>query len=233
MTDYLKNGNLDESRMSAEYLEAEKKYREKGSRLWDRNEQLKKDVRSKLGLTPEQRLDEYMQLYQRDISTPFAKMASDFFFQIMKPRGNDERLLSQGVGEKFSDHLIALADKPVEELSAIMQTAQRTGEKDLVRAVAQVGLDRNAFGLYNQWAASEPELAEALKRVRSTPDPEQVETRANAARPPKASPSALQPTQVDFDRAKQAEWARKHAEEQERRGFYGITRHVGRHSYRI
>lgn len=233
MADYLKNGNLDESRMSKDYLAAEKEYRERGKRLWEKNEELKKTVRSKLDLTPEQRLDEYMQLYQRDISTPFNKMASEFFFQTMKPRGEDERLLSQGVGEKFSDHLIALADKPVEELSAIMQTAQRTGEKDLVRAVAQVAIDKNHFGLYNQWAASEPELAEALKRVRSTPDPEQVETRANAARPPKASPDALQPTQVDFDRAKQAETARKLAEEQQRRGFFGITRHVGRHSYRI
>jgi hypothetical protein len=222
MTDYLRNGNLNEKDMRPEYLEAERVYREQAQRLWASNEKTKREARAKVDLSPEERLDFYRQRYQELISSPFNRLAGSFIESVMAPRGADERRLTQGVGEKFSDHLIALSGKTDEELPALMKTAQRTGQADLVRAIAQVSLDRNQFGVFNEWAAGEPDLAAALKRVRSTPDPEQLATRAGAMRPPKADPEALEPRQEDHDRAA----SRPAAEAASRAAFYGRPRSI-------
>lgn len=218
----MRNGNIAEKDMSPEYRQAERDYREKARHLWTENEAAKKAARSQVEATPEERQDAYMQRYQQKIAPVFDKLASDFVAQIMGPRGEDEKLLTQGVGERFSDHLIAISGKPDAELPALMKTARRTGQKDLVRAVAQVALDRNQFGLFKQWAESEPELADALKRVRTTPDAEQLATRTNAMRPPKASPEALEPTAADKERAASA----PAAEEASRAAFFNRPRSI-------
>lgn len=229
MSDYLRNGNLDEKDMSSAYLAAEQSFREKAARLWEDSEEAKKTARSMVDATAEERQDFYKQRYQRKIAPTFDKLASDFVDEVMRPRGRDERLLTQGVGTGFSDYLISLSDKPLEELPSLMRTAQRTGQRDLVRAIAQVALGRNEFALFEEWAASEPELAGALKRVKSTPDPEQFATRTNALRPPKASPEALEPT--DEDRARVA--SAPAMEEANRAAFYNRPRSISGRTTRV
>lgn len=227
MTDYLRTGNLDERDMNPDYRQAEKTFREKARTLWTTNEEIKRSVRSKLDLTPEERQDEYMKLYKQKVEGPFEQQASDFVGEIMGPRGEDERVLTQGVGDSFPDHLCALSGKPVEELPGLMKTAKRTGQQDLARAVAQVALDRNQFALFNEWAEGEPELAEALKRIRTTPDTEQLVTRTKAVRPHAADANSLEPTAEDHQKA-----AQKHAaDEASRAAFFNRPRSiVGRHS---
>lgn len=230
MTDYLETRNLDEDEMNAEYRAAEEAYREEAGRVWDKNEEIKASIRHDLNLTPDERLDAYQQRYERDVAPRFNEAATRFVSGIMGPRGEDERRLSEGVGEKFADHLIALTGKSTEELGAIMQTAQRTGQGDLVRAVAQVALDKNAFGIFDRWAESEPELAAALQRLRTTPGPDQLATRTGAMRPPVADITGLTPNPADVERVRSAEAARLANKQRDRQRFFGYTRQAGRYS---
>ena len=218
--DYFDSGNIDEKNMSEEYREAEALYRKQAARLWDLNEELKKETRARIDDEPEERLDHYRQRYEQGIEREFQKGASEFISGIAGPLGKDRRLLQESVGASFANHVIALAPRSTEELERVMQTAQRTGEEDLARAVAQVALDRQHYGLFERWASSEPELAAAMRRIRSTPGPEQLAVRTNAMKPPKAAPESLQPAAEDFERAESV----KTSQEAARARFFNLPR---------
>jgi hypothetical protein len=234
MTDYLNNnGNLQEKDMNAEFRQAEEAFRTQAGQLWERNREAIGTIRGDLDLEPHERQDQYLQRYTNQIAPKFEQLAGEFVGRIMHQRSQDEALLSQGTSERFADHVVELSGKSTEELEQIAKTAARTGQKDLHRAAAQVGLDRNAFGLYQSWATSEPDLAAALERLRSTPDAEQLRTRTLAMKPPTADPDRLEPTYAEHQAAQERESQARSAATARRRSFFGITRQSGRHSTRI
>jgi hypothetical protein len=219
MTDYLEPASLEERDMDPEFKSAEEEYRNQAGKLWTEAEELKKRTRRKVDATPEERLGEYMAEYQ-SINTSFEKLADGFAQRVESQRRADKRLLQEGVGEKFTDHVIALASKPAEELDLIMQAAKRTSQQDLARACAQVALDKQRYRLFEQWAEGEPELAAAMKRLRTTPNLDQLRTRTLAMRPPRADAGVLEPTQEDRDRVV----SHKAAQEAARASFFGLPR---------
>jgi hypothetical protein len=159
-------------------------------------------------------------------------LASNHVATVAGQRGQDERLLTEGVGAKFSDHVVSLADKSDEQLKSIAHTAKRTGQNDLVRAAAQTALDRNLFEVYRQWSQDDPERAQALERLRSTPDVEQLATRTEAMKPPVAFPESLTPTFSEKEEHARREERKRQDAERRRQEFYRNPpprRQVGRY----
>jgi len=219
MADYLEPANLDEKDMSPDYREAEQAYREQAAKLWTEAAELKKRVRRNVDVEPEERQDEYLAAYQ-SLNTRFEKLANDFSRRVETQRRSDTHLLQEGVGERFADHVISLSARPVEELEQIMQTARRTGERDLARACGQVALDKQRYQLFEEWASSEPELADAMRRLRTIPSVDQLRVRTLAMRPPRAAADTLEPTAADYEHAQSS----KASAEAARAAFFNLPR---------
>lgn len=230
MTDYLTTGPLDDKDMDPGYRAAEEAYREQAARLWETAEELKREVRLNVEMSDEEREDLYMRRYLDRVEEPFNKLAGDFVASVAAPRGEAERALTEGVGEKFGEFVVSLSGKPADELKRVMKTAGRTGQGDLAAAAAQVALDGNLFGIFDEWAASDPKRAEAMRRVRTTPGPEQLATRAKALKPPRADASSLVPGEKEREAVamkRAADDAAKEAFYNRPRSFSGRTvRHV-------
>jgi hypothetical protein len=225
MSDYLEGTSLDERDMNPEFKEAEQEYRDQASKLWTEAEELKSRTRRRVDDTPEERQSAYMADYQ-SINNRFERLANGFTQRVETQRRADKRLLQEGTGEKFADFVVSLSTKPAEELDQIMQTAQRTGARDLARACAQVALDKRRFQLFEEWAQGEPELAAAMKRLRTTPGLDQLRTRTLSMRPPRAGAETLEPTQGDRERVV----SQSAAQEAARAAFFGLPRRqVGRY----
>jgi hypothetical protein len=124
------------------------------------------------------------------------------------------------------EDLADLADKPDEKLSEILNTATRSGQPALARAVAAVAHERSLLGVFQKWADSEPETADALARLRSLPDEDRFRTRTLALKPPKADMAALTPAPEDHERARR----QAAVEAAPRQAFFGppaVPRQVG------
>jgi hypothetical protein len=237
MTDYLKTGHLDEAAMNPEYREAEERFRSEAKRLWDQNRKIQADTRRRVLegklASPEEAESEYMQRYCDEVQPKYQKLASEHVTRTAGRMAEDRAKLTQGVGQRFSDHLVNLADKSDEQLESIHHTAKRTGQDELVAATAQVALDRNQFELYRQWSQDDPGRARALERLRSTPDVEQLAARTQAMKPPIAARESLMPSQAETQEFEKKRAAAEATAEYAKREFYGgprVRHFVGRHS---
>ncbi len=122
-----------------------------------------------------------------------------------------------------------MANVPDERLESLMNTATRSGQEELARAIAASAYERggSASTIFNSWAEAKPERAAALERIKGTPGASQFYTRTKLAMtPPKAALGDLMPTAEDERKAAEAEAASnvtKYAE------FFGPTvpRQVG------
>ncbi len=138
-----------------------------------------------------------------------------------------ETLYGGGSGKKFSEHLASVANVADERLQPLMNTAVRSGQEELARAIAVSAYERGERTIFNSWAEANPERAAALARIKGTPGAEQFYTRTKLAmRPPKAALQDLIPTPEDERRAAEAAAASNVAKYAE---FFGPTvpRQVG------
>jgi len=154
-------------------------------------------------------------------------LSDEFGWDVGKTIQEAEATLYAGSGKDFSRHLTSVANVPDERLSELMNTAVRSGQEELARAVAVTAYERGERGLFSRWAEANPERAAAVERIKGTPGAEQLYTRtAHAMRPPKANLQDLVPTAEDKRKAAEAE-AAKNAP---RQAFFGpqVRRQVGR-----
>jgi hypothetical protein len=215
--EYRHDQRVDEGRMHPDSRKKETAFREQAAKLWADEASARKRVRSNVALSAEERQDAYREVYE-GLERRLEQLSDEFGRDVGKDVYEAERTLNQGTGAKFAEHLTAVTSIRDEKLGEIMATARRSRETDLERAIAVTAYERGVRPVWQSWAEANPQRAEAVKRLRSTPGPEQLYTRtALAMRPPKASPADLEPTAVDRQRAADAE-ARRNAPRVE---FYG------------
>ncbi len=196
--------------MHPDYLERETRFRDQAAKLWDAEAAARAQIRTDVSLSEEERLDRYIPAYRE-----LEKTLDELSGEIGREEGKaileaTETLYGGGAGKKFSEHLASVANVPDERLEALMNTAVRSGQGELARAVALTAYERGERGLFSSWAESNPERAAALQRIKGTPGAEQFYTRTKLAMtPPKAALADLMPTAVDQRRAAEAEAAAK------------------------
>lgn len=220
------------------FLESEKALEQKRTEIEAKNEALKTGIRRRVELSAEEREDAYMAGYE-PLARELDELAGTHIREVERERAELGRRVHSNVGERFGEHLTSLVNVPDEKLSELMATAQRTGQDDLAQAIAETALQRDRFGIFEEWARTNPEKGEALGRLRSMPEPERlaVRTRARASLF-KADLQALTPTHEDRERARRAgptkeereRAERARAAEASRAAFFGrqATQRVGR-----
>jgi hypothetical protein len=213
-----------ETEFDEQYHEAEDAYRQSVFPLHDKERRLQEMIRGDVSLSEEERQKRYLSGYTQ-IETEFEQLANDHGRAYFEDRRTLEKTLYEGTGDKFGEYLASMADKPDEKLPEILSAAQRSKQPDLARAVAAVAHERNLFGVFQKWADSEPETADALARLRSLPDEDRFRTRTLALKPPRADMAALTPTHEDRERARQE----AAVEAAPREAFFGpaVPRQVG------
>lgn len=195
----------DPEQMHEDYAAREAAFRDEAGKLWTEEQNARERIRSNVGLSEEERMDAYMESYQ-GLERRLDALSGDFGRDVGKTIQEATRTLYAGAGEKFSEHLTSVANVPDERLSELMATARRSGQEDLERAIAVTAFERGERGLFDRWAEANPERAAAVERIKGTPGSEQLYTRtARTMRPPKANLEDLQPTDVDRQRAAEAE----------------------------
>lgn len=199
----------------ARYHEQERELEDKQREILERGEALRAEISNQVDLTNEERADTYMAGHA-ELTRELQDAADALIGNVESEREELERKVHEGAGERFAQYLIELADKSEEELRPLMQTALRTGQGDLARAIAQTAYEKNLSsitgGMFAQWAQSNPEAAQALERLHSLPPSDRLEDRAKGrAWVPKADLRSLMPTPEALERAR-----RVAAAEQER-----------------
>jgi len=218
---------VDEEHMHPDYHERETRFRDQAAKLWDKESNARAAIRTDVSLSEEARMDAYIPAY-RELEKTLDELSGELGREEGKAiQEATETLYGGGSGKKFSEHLASVANVPDERLESLMNTAVRSGQGELARAIAVSAYERGERGLFNSWASSHPERAAALARISGTPGAEQMATRTRLAMtPPKAALQDLIPTPEDERRAAEAEAASnvtKYAE------FFGPTvpRQVG------
>jgi len=218
--------HVTEEQMHPDYLERETRFRDQAASLWDKESNARAAIRTDVGLSEEERMDRYIPAY-RELEKTLDELSSELGREEGRAIVAATQALYGPAGEQFSAHLSSVATVPDDGLQALMNTAVRSGQHQLARAVAVSAYERGERGLFNSWAEANPERAAALARIKGTPGAEQFYTRTKRAmRPPKAALADLMPTHEDERRAAEAEAASnvtKYAE------FFGptVTRQVG------
>jgi transcriptional regulator of acetoin/glycerol metabolism len=220
--------HVNEEQMHPDYLERETRFRDQAAKLWDAEGEARARIRTDVSLSEEERMDRYISAYS-DLEKTLEALSGEIGREEGKAiQEATETLYGGGNGKKFSEHLTSVANVPDERLEALMNTATRSGQGELARAIAVSAYERGERTIFiNSWAAAHPERAAALERIKGTPGAEQFYTRTKLAmRPPKAALQDLVPTAEDERRAAEAEAASnvtKYAE------FFGPTvrRQVG------
>jgi hypothetical protein len=224
--EYTPDHRVDEEQMHPDYREKEEAFREKAGKLWTEEQATRERIRSNVNLSEEERADTYMAAYA-SLEKRLGTLAGEFGRTVGKDVQEATEELYAGAGEKFSEHLTSVANVPDERLEQLMNTATRSGQEELARAVAAVAYERGQRGLFNRWADANPERAAAIERLKGTPGSEQLYTRtARTMRPPKANIEDLLPTHEDARKAREAEAAKN----MPREAFFGpqVRRQVGR-----
>ena len=196
--------HVTEENMHPDYLERETRFRDQAGGLWDQESNARAQIRADVSLSEEERMDRYIAVYGG-----LEKTLDELSGELGREEGKaivaaTEILYGGGGGKKISEHLASVASVPDAGLQALMNTATRSGELELARAVALTAYERggSASGLFNSWASSHPERAAALERIKGTPGAEQFYTRTRRAMtPPKAALADLIPTHEDERRA--------------------------------
>jgi len=215
---------VDEEQFHPDYAERETRFRDQAAKLWDKESNVRAQIRTEIGLTEEERMDRYIKAYS-GLEERLDALSSELGLQEGKAILQATETLYGAAGKQFSEHLTSVANVPDERLQALMNTAVRSGQEELGRAIAVTAYERGEHTIFNSWAESNPERAAALERIKGTPGAEQMATRTRLAMtPPKAELSDLIPTPADERRAAEKKAAAdmtKYAE------FFGPT-HVRR-----
>ncbi len=216
--------HVTEENMHPDYLERETRFRDQAASLWDKESNARAQIRADVSLSEEERMDRYIAVYgglEKTLDELSGELGREEGQAIL---GATEELYGPA-GKQFSAHLASVANVPDDGLQALMNTATRSGQGELVRAIALTAYERGELTIFNSWAEANPERAGALARIKGTPGAEQFYTRTKRAMtPPKAALADLIPTPEDERRAAEAEAARdvtKYA------AFFGPT-HVRR-----
>lgn len=219
---------VEEENMHPDYLERETRFRGQAGKLWDAESNVRAQIRTDIGLPEEARMDRYISAYS-ELEKTLDELSSELGREEGKAIVEATETLYGGSGKTFSAHLASVAGVPDDGLQALMNTATRSGQPDLARAVAVSAYERGEHGLFNSWAEANPDRAAALERIKGTPGSAQFYTRTKLAmRPPKASLSDLLPTAEDERRAAEE---REAASVTKYAAFFGPTavpRQVGR-----
>lgn len=219
---------VDPERMHPDYRAKEDAFRTAAAKLWDEESAARARIRANVGLSEEQRMDAYMQAY-KGLEEKLDGLANDLGREVGKSIQEATETLYAGAGAKFSEHLASVTNVPDERLEALMNTATRSGQEELARAVAAVAYERGQRGLFERWAEANPDRGAAIERIKGTPGGEQFYARtALAMRLPKAGLSGLVPTTEDHRKAAEAEAARNRP----RAEFFGPSSAVRRQAGR-
>jgi len=194
--------HVTEENMHPDYLERETRFRDQAASLWDKESNARAMIRTDVSLSEEERMDRYIKAY-----SGLEERLDELSGEIGREEGAaiveaTEILYGGGSGKKISEHFASVANVPDERLESLMNTAVRSGQEELARAVALTAYERGERTIFNSWASSHPERAAALERIKGTPGAEQFYTRTKLAmRPPKAALADLMPTHEDERRA--------------------------------
>ncbi len=192
---------VDEEQMHPDYRERETRFRDQAAKLWDQESNARAQIRTEIGLTDEERMDRYIKAYS-GLEETLDELSGELGREEGQAIVEATETLYGGSGSRFSEHLASAANVPDERLQALMNTATRSGQGDLARAVAVSAYERGERTIFNSWASSNPERAAALARIKGTPGSEQFYTRTKLAMtPPRAELSDLIPTPADERRA--------------------------------
>jgi hypothetical protein len=224
--EYTPEHRVNEEQMHPDYREKESSFREEAGKLWTEEQAARERIRSDVNLSEEERADAYMAAYQ-GLETKLETLSGQFGRDVGKDVQEATQTLYAGSGEKFSEHLASVANVPDERLEQLMNTAVRSGQEELARAIAVTAYERGERAVFNRWAEANPERAAAIERLKGTPGSEQLYTRtARTMRPPKANIEDLLPTLEDERKAREAE-AAKNQPREEFFGPSGARRQVG------
>jgi hypothetical protein len=200
MTDEAMERRLDEKQMHESYRERERAFCTAASKLWDEEAQLRARIRENTNLTGDERLDAYKEGFE-GLSQRFGALVEGFSRDVSARVVAAEKTLFADKNELFSQALMLAANTPDDRLESALNAARRSGLEDLQAALAQTAYERSPSRrpkIFQAWAESNPERAEALETIGRTPGPVQLHDRSERAmRPPKASPSDLEPTPAD------------------------------------
>ena len=200
---------VDEEHMHPDYRERETRFRDQAAKLWDKESNARAAIRTDVSLSEEERMDQYIAVYgglEKTLDALSGELGREEGLAIQEAT----ETLYGGSGKTFSEHLTSVANVPDERLESLMNTATRSGQGELARAIAVSAYERggSASTIFNSWAEAHPERAAALERIKGTPGASQMFTRTKLAmRPPKAALADLVPTHEDERRAAEAEAA--------------------------
>jgi len=194
---------VDEERFHPDYAERETRFRDQAASLWDQESNVRAQIRTDVGLSEEERMDRYIPAY-RELEKTLDELSGELGREEGEAILAATETLYGGSGKTFSAHLASAANVPDERLESLMNTAVRSGQEDLARAVALTAYERggSASTIFTSWAEAHPERAAALERIKGTPGAEQMATRTRLAMtPPKAALQDLIPTHEDERKA--------------------------------
>ncbi len=198
---------VDEENMHPDYLERETRFRDQAAKLWNKEAAARTMIRTDVSLSEEERMDRYIPAY-RELEKTLDELSGEIGREEGKAILAATETLYGGSGKKFSEHLASVANVPDERLEALMNTAVRSGQGELARAIAVSAYERGERTIFNSWAEANPERAAALARIKGTPGASQFYTRTKLAMtPPKAALADLMPTHEDERMAAEAEAA--------------------------
>ncbi len=213
--------------MHPDYHERETRFRDQAAKLWDKESNARAQIRTDVSLSEEQRMDRYIKAYS-GLEERLDELSGDIGREEGKAIQEATETLYGGSGRQFSEHLASVASVPDDGLQALMNTAVRSGQAELARAIAVSAYERGEHGLFNSWASSHPERAAALARIKGTPGAEQFYTRTKLAMtPPRAELSDLIPTPEDERRAAEKKAAADTAKYAQFFGPTAVPRQVG------
>jgi len=202
--------HVAEERMHPSYREKEGTFRDEAAKLWTEEATVRERIRGAAELSAEERQDAYRARYG-ELERRFEGLREKFSKDVSSEVLEAQETLNRGTGSRFSEHLTAVSSIRDEKLGEIM--ARRSGQEDLERAVAITAYERGVRPVWQSWAESDPERAEAVKLLRGVPGAEQFSTRTRTMRPPRAEEVDLEPTADDVEAqqrtAEEASAARK------------------------
>jgi hypothetical protein len=207
LPEWMDNGfAIAEPDMSRDYLRAETKWRGEASRFWQQERELRAKVRRSLDLDEDDRALVY-QVEYRKIEEAFKASADGFTNYWLQERRLAHERVYRNLSDGFRSSLLSAMALPDDALEGTLNVAQRSGQRDLAQAVAQVALERGDFGLFECWGRENSDKASALRLLRRVPGFDQLTTRVHKAmKPPRPdNVSQLRPGHAEVEAAREAE----------------------------
>lgn len=193
---------VPEERMHPAYREQERILRTEAAKLWQAEEALRASLRSTTDLSSAERADIYRSRHG-ELQRRYEALTEKFSADVSKGMSEARKTLTAGSGPRFSEHLTAVAGIRDEKLPEVMATARRSGQEDLQHVIALTAYERGQRGVWESWASAQPQRAEAIRVLRTTPGGAQHNDRTRTLRPPRADEVDLEPTKMDVQAARE------------------------------